>query len=181
MIQDVQYEMSPDAFAIQFPKESANVEAPIVEKPHFGHGDTAHPTMIWYWNAGSIEPEVAAMATLLDATGLEQKLATRKGEQDLSAGGRWEHGRWRVIMKRPRAGNDQGDLQFKEGHFIPVSFANWDGSNGEKGSRHTLTGWYWLLLPPEVDKIKVYGLPLGSGLLVFFAGLLLIRSQRSKK
>ena len=181
MIQDVQYEMSPDAFAIQFPKESANVEAPIVEKPHFGHGDAAHPTMIWYWNAGSIEPEVAAMATLLDATGLDQKLATRKGDQDLSAGGRWEHGRWRVIMKRPRAGNDQGDLQFKEGHFIPVSFANWDGSNGEKGSRHTLTGWYWLLLPPKMDKAKVYGLPLSSGLLVFLAGLLLIRSQRLRK
>ena len=181
-IQDVQYEMSPDAFAIQFPKEEAYVEAPIVEKPHYQHGDATHPTTIWYWNAGSIEPEVAAMAALLDASGPDQKLVARKDDQSLSASGRWEHGRWRVIMKRPRAsGNDQGDIQFNEGRFIPVSFANWDGSNGEKGSRHTLTTWYWLLLPSKVDKIKVYGLPLSSGLLAFFAGLLLVRSQRSIK
>jgi hypothetical protein len=84
-------------------------------------------------------------------------------------------------MKRPRKSNDQGDISFDEGRFIPVSFANWDGSNGERRSRHTLTTWYWLLLPHEENKIKVYGLPLGSGLLVFIAGLLLIRSQRSIK
>ncbi|MBA1332882.1 hypothetical protein QQ73_18050, partial [Candidatus Endoriftia persephone str. Guaymas] len=62
----------------------------------------------------------------------------------------------------------------------PISFANWDGSNGEVGSKHTLSTWYWLLLPPEIDYVYIYGMPLGVALLVFLAGILLVRSQRRK-
>ena len=54
-----------------------------------------------------------------------------------------------------------GDLRFTEGQFIPVSFANWDGNNAEVGSRHTLTTWYWLLLPPEIRQARwFYGAPI---------------------
>ena len=42
-------------------------------------------------------------------------------------------------------------LSIAEDRFIPVSFANWDGSNGEVGSKHTLTAWYWLYLTPTPD------------------------------
>jgi len=41
-------------------------------------------------------------------------------------------------MKHPRKDDAHGDTLFEEGQYLPVSFANWDGSNGEKGSRHTL-------------------------------------------
>ena len=118
---------------------------------------------------------------LLDASGPDEKLKPRMGDSSLAANGSWQHGRWRVLMKRPRSGGDSGDINFDKGRFIPVSFANWDGSNGEVGSKHTLTTWYWLLLPPETDLMKVYGLPLGIGFLVFVAGLLLVRSQRSRQ
>lgn len=84
-------------------------------------------------------------------------------------------------MQRPRSDNTHADIQFKEGQYLPVSFANWDGSNGEKGSRHTLTSWYWLLLPPEINKMRIYGYPVGITFIVFILGLLLIRAQRSKK
>ncbi len=40
------------------------------------------------------------------------------------------------------------DIQFEEGRFTPIAFAAWDGSNGEGGSKHTMTTWYWLLLKP---------------------------------
>ncbi len=180
-IQDENLELFPDAFAIQFPKQDAYVTAPVVVKPPYRHGDASHPTTIWYWNAGSIEPEVKPSAMLLDATGPDQKLVPRQGDQDLIANGKWEHGRWQVIMKRSRYDNTHGDILFDEGQYLPVSFANWDGSNSEKGSRHTLTTWYWLLLPSGIDKLRVYGIPAGTGLFVFVLGLLLIRSQRSRK
>jgi hypothetical protein len=40
-----------------------------------------------------------------------------------------------------------------------IAFANWDGSNGEVATKHTLTTWYWLTLPPESDIAKTFGLP----------------------
>ncbi len=180
-IQDESLEMAPDAFAIQFPKEEAFATAPVVEKPLYRHGDKAHHTTIWYWNAGSVEPRVPPRVTLFDASGPDNPLAPRSlAGDELEASGAWAHGRWRVVLTRPRSGESSDDVRFEKGRFIPVSFANWDGSNGESGSKHTLTGWSWLLLPPEVGFARVYAAPTGVGLLVFFAGLGLVRSQRRK-
>ena len=149
----------------------------MVVKPLYRHGDAARPATIWYWNAGSIEPEVPARAALIDASGPDKELKVREDDASLIASGEWSDGRWRVSMKRGRW-EEGGDVSFDDGRFIPVAFANWDGSNGESGARHTLTSWYWLRLPPEVDLLRVYGLPLGIALLVFLAGYALVRSQR---
>ena len=51
-------------------------------------------------------------------------------------------------MVRPLSTGAGSDIQFKEGRFTPIAFAAWDGSNGEAGSKHTMTTWYWLLLKP---------------------------------
>ncbi|MEN8168589.1 MAG: ethylbenzene dehydrogenase-related protein, partial [Pseudomonadota bacterium] len=178
-LQDENLEMHPDALAIQFPHDDAYMSAPMVEKPLYRHGDAKHKTTIWYWNAGSVEPKRDATGMLLDGSGPDKSLIPREDDSSLSANGEWRDGVWRVLMKRPRnSGN--GDLVFNEGEFIPISFANWDGSNGEIGARHTLSTWYWLVLPPELDVNKVYGLPAGIALLVFLAGVLLVRSQRGK-
>ncbi|MEH6812253.1 MAG: c-type cytochrome [Motiliproteus sp.] len=178
-IQDEEIEMQSDAFAIQVPKQDSFASSPVVEKPLYRHGDASHPTTIWYWNAGAVEPERKSMTLLMDASGPNKKIAPRQADDSLLANGQWQDGKWRVIMKRPREGaEDSGDMSFAEGRFLPISFANWDGSNGEAGSKHTLTSWYWLLLPPEFDATRVYGIPASIALLVFLAGLLLVRSQR---
>ncbi len=49
-----------------------------------------------------------------------------------------------------------------------------------RGLKHTLTSWHWLLLPPKLDPLRVYGIPVGIGLFVFILGLVLVRSQRKK-
>jgi DMSO reductase family type II enzyme heme b subunit len=173
-IQDETLEMHSDAFAIQFPKAGAFETAPMVEKPLYRHGDARHPTTIWYWNAGSIDPE---KAMILDGKGTDKKLEPRPKDNSLVVTGKWEDGRWRILMKRSRKGGESGDLSFSEGQFIPVSFANWDGSNGEIGSKHTLTSWYWLLLPPLADPMKIYGMPLGIGFLTFLLGIVLVHRR----
>lgn len=179
-LMDENLEMHSDAVAIQFPHEDAFMSAPMVKKPLYRHGDAKNRTTIWYWNAGSVEPKQKQVAMLFDGSGPDKPLKPRMKDRSLQAKGVWHEGRWKVLMKRPRYTTD-GDVLFEEGRFIPVSFANWDGSNGEKGSKHTLTTWYWLLLPPEMDAVKVYGVPAGIALLVFLAGLLLVRSQRRKQ
>jgi len=171
--------LRPDAFAIQFPHDDAYRSTPVVEKPLYRHGDPRRHTEIWYWNAGSLEPEIAPRAAVFEGSGLDRRLTPREGMSGLTAQGVWEDGRWQVLMKYPRQGQ-AGDVNFEEGRYIPISFANWDGSNGEVGSKHNLTGWYWLMLPPELDMAKVYGLPVGVGLLVFLAGLGIVASQRPR-
>ncbi len=176
-IHDTRLPMYSDALAIQFPKQDSFETKPVVVKPLFRHGDGAHPTTMWYWNAGSVEPAVAPRGVLLDASGSDQKIVPREDDDSLSVQSRWEDGQWVVLMKRPRMGGDSGDVDFVEGRFIPVSFAGWDGNNGEAGSKHTLTTWYWLVLPAEADPVKVYGLPLAIAGGVFLLGLLLVRRQ----
>jgi DMSO reductase family type II enzyme heme b subunit len=185
--------MYPDAVALQFPKERAYATAPV-EKPLYRHGDADHPTTIWYWNAGSVEPPVEPRVALLDATGPDSKMTRRASGDDLVARGEWRDGRWRVLMRRPRGIPDQSsetplgtnaasstDLVFRKGQFIPVSFANWDGNNGEIGSRHTLTPWLWLLLPLDINYAWVYGSSLGTALAFCLAGLALVGSERRKR
>ena len=123
------------------------------------------------------EPAMPARAALIDASGPDKELSIRADDASLQAAGEWKDGRWRVVMKRSRRDAD-GDVLFDDGRFIPIAFANWDGSNGAVGSKHTLTTWYWLTLPPQSDVVKTYGLPAGIGLLVFLAGFSLVRSQR---
>ena len=176
-IHDSRLPMHSDALAIQFPKQDSFETRPVVVKPLFRHGDGAHPTTMWYWNAGSVEPPVAMRGALLDASGPDQKIVPREGDDSLVVQSRWNDGQWTVLMKRPRKGGDSGDVDFVEGAFIPVSFADWDGNNGEAGSKHTLTTWYWLVLPAGTDPVKVYGLPLGIAGGVFLMGLLLVRRQ----
>ena len=145
-IQDPTLELHSDAVAIQFPSDAAFAVTPKVEKPMLGHGDPAHSTAIWYWNVGSVAPQRAPYFMIFDAGGVDEKLRPRQEDTSLTASGQWGDGRWRVMMKRRREAGHHGDVTFAENTFIPVSFANWDGSNGEVGSRHSLTSWYWLLL-----------------------------------
>jgi len=177
--------MYPDAVAIQLPKAGTYSSASI-EKPHYQHGDAAHHTTIWFWNAGSIKPPSAPRVVLLDATGAHERPNPRAATTDavggeLLARGEWQNGRWRVLMKRSRITGAAADINFVEGEFIPVSFANWEGNNGEIGAKHTFTPWYWLLLPPEVSNGWIYGVPLALALITLLAGLWLVRNQRQKQ
>ena len=179
-LQDESIPMHTDAMAIQFPMQDAYTASPMAAKPHFRHGDKRRHTTIWYWQAGSVEPRRDPAALLFEGAGADSPLKRREDVEDFSASGEWEDGSWRVLMSRPRAGGSAGDADFQEGHFIPIAFANWDGSNGELGARHTLSPWHWLYLPVQVAYWQVFGLPAGTALLVFLAGLLLVRSQRGK-
>lgn len=147
-MQDPDLTLYSDAFAIQFPQQGAFTTEPTVEKPLSRHGDAEHRATIWYWNAGSVEPALAPYTRVMGGAGVETKLQAREGKSELKASGAWVNGRWRVMIQRSRKGTNPADLTFEESQFVPVAFANWDGSNGEVGSRHMLSSWHWLILRP---------------------------------
>ena len=135
--------IAEDAVAVQLPTSIPEG----TEKPYFGMGDAANPVNIWHWTSGTADgPQSVRLLNGKGADDIEQRDAAASG---IRAQGLYERGTWRVVMKRPlRTPEPEGDLQFVQGKFIPIAFAAWDGSNGEKGSKHTMTTWYWLLLKP---------------------------------
>jgi len=167
-------EPTRDAVAVQLP-----IEIPTTsEKPWFRHGDKKHPVNMWYWRAPSVEPEEPAAAMMLDASGPDAAPRPRQGETALAAEGAWKQGQWQVVFRRPLATEDAADLQFAEGRYIPIAFANWDGVNGEAGSRHSFTTWYWLILEPRENLMAQYGMTGASGVVV---GLLFLGAARRQR
>ncbi len=136
-------DIAEDAVAVQFPVEISEG----MEKPYFGMGDASHPVDIWHWKSGAAdEPQ---SVRLLNGTGFENIEERDAAAAGLRATGIYRHGTWSVVMARPLSTADPvNDVQFGQGTYIPIAFAAWDGSNSEKGSRHTMTTWYWLLLKP---------------------------------
>ncbi|HFQ15917.1 MAG TPA: c-type cytochrome, partial [Rhodobacteraceae bacterium] len=164
-----------DAVAVQFPASIPQTS----EKPWFRHGDKKHPVNMWYWRAPGEAPRADAMTLMLDATGPDAPPSPRQGYKELKANGVWKNGRWQVVMRRPLKTQDTTlDLQFEEGRYIPVAFANWDGVAGDKGSKHSFTSWYWLLLEPQTNMVLLYGKAGGAGLLAGLFFLLAVRRQK---
>ncbi len=132
-----------DQVAIQLP-----VKIPTsMEKPYFGMGDANNPVNIWHWSSGTTDqPE---SVNLMNAKGFEEIEPRDAAAAGVRAKSSYKDGTWKVVVVRPLATSDpKADLQFEEGRFIPIALANWDGSNSETGSKHTMTTWYWLLLKP---------------------------------
>jgi len=167
-------EMGEDGVAIQFPV----VIPDGMEKPYFGMGDAANPVNIWHWKSGTTEsPETINLLNSKGFGEIEKRDASKTG---LSAKGNYDKGTWRVVMKRPLNTDEaENDLQIKKGKFIPVAFAAWDGSNSEKGSKHTMTTWYWLFLKPAASA-NVYIVPIVVMLLIVGAELWWARSATKK-
>jgi DMSO reductase family type II enzyme heme b subunit len=134
-------DMGEDAVAVQMPVSVAQG----TERPYFAMGDAARPVTLWRWSSGSAESP--ASVSLVTARGSQDLTGREAAVVGLEARGEYANGTWRVIMTRPlRTSPADQDLQITQGAYIPIAFATWDGSNGERGARHTLTTWYWLLV-----------------------------------
>lgn len=165
-------------------EDGVAVQLPVVipkemQKPYFGMGDDAHPVNIWHWKSGTTEAaETLGLMTSKGFKSIEKRDATGVG---LKAKAVYSDGTWKALITRPLTTSaPEKDIQFVEGKFIPVAFAAWDGSNNsEKGSKHTMTTWYWLLLKPATGSKPIVLALLIAGL--FVAGLLWWSRSAAKK
>ncbi len=142
-----------DAIAVQFPATLPTGR----EKPYFRQGDRRNPVNMWYWAAPSVDPAQPATAEIWDATGTDNAPEVRADSSALTANGAWKDGQWQVVFTRALATDAPEDLQFVDGVYTPIAFANWDGLNGEQGLRQSFTTWYWILLEPEDNPARTWG------------------------
>jgi DMSO reductase family type II enzyme heme b subunit len=138
-----------DKVAVQLP-----VTIPTgMEKPYFVMGDRDNAVNLWRWRGGTTsEPEaVSQISETGVGTGVELDA------EGLMGRGVYKSGTWRVLFKRSLITESEDELQFREGVFIPIAFFAWDGSNGESGTKHILSTWYWLVLESSSSSVPFLG------------------------
>ncbi len=146
--------IAPDMIAVQTPVVLPSGS----EKPYFGHGDGSHTVSMMAWNSGTTA--APAVGSMMLYTGTGKRTPGDAAAAGFTSSGSYKDGTWKVMMKRKLVtANKDKETQIEAGRFIPIAFANWDGSNGEGGSKHTMTSWNWLFLQPPTGK-EVYLVPL---------------------
>lgn len=133
-----------DAIAIQL-----RVALPsAVQQPYPGHGDKTLGVNMWYWGAGNVSGR--QIIKMIDANGFGTEKVRSAGKINIKGMGEYKTGIWKVILRRSLTTPNTDEFQFERDALIPVAFANWDGSNGEKASKHTMTSIHWLQLEPAI-------------------------------
>jgi DMSO reductase family type II enzyme heme b subunit len=122
-----------DAVAVQLP--AAPVSGAV--RPYILFGDARNPVDLLF---ADLAREGGERFVGRGSSGLE-----RAGVSiPVTAG--WEAGQWSVVFRHPR--RPEGGPAFDEGTFVPLAVSVWDGFNGERGNRRSLTSWYHVYVAP---------------------------------
>ncbi len=81
-----------------------------------------------------------------NAQGLGTLTPQPASNQDVLGTAVWVDGRWRVVMVRDLASNEEGDIALDRTARIPVAFAVWDGSKGDRDGMKLISAWHWLVV-----------------------------------
>ena len=100
------------------------------------------------WGAGNplSNPSRTSAAEEAVAKGLGTLTSRRPAMQRIQAKGLWQDGRWRVVLHRPLAPNEEGDLTLRPGQEVRVAFAVWDGHAGDRNGQKSVSIWNILKL-----------------------------------
>lgn len=64
--------------------------------------------------------------------------------QGVAATAMWSNGLWRVVLVRAIESGDPLDVDLTRDRRIPITFAVWDGSKGDRDGMKLISGWHWL-------------------------------------
>jgi hypothetical protein len=160
---------APDAIALWFPRE---IPAGM-ERPWFFMGSARDPVYLWHWQSRGEVRE-------LQARGPGQ-LDPLPGSGALTGEASYHEGQWRVVLRRPLAAAVDEALTFVPGQPIPMALFAWDGDNTERGTRGSLSTWYFIQLD-EPASGTVYATPVLATLLTAGLGIaLVVRAQRHER
>jgi len=167
----------PDGAAVQFPSKVPKEDDPTL--PPFGMGgpETDGAVDIWFWQSPARPDEKETVRII--RTGGPQDIREMKTDAGrVTTAGVYDNGVWRVVFKRALLTQTDG-MQFDGRRFIPFALAAWDGSNAERGSRHTMTPWLWMSMTAPLDR-TIYLWPILIGALAFCAIRLLLRGAKRR-
>ena len=107
----------------------------------------SNPTFVTAWGAGNIvaDPTRRSAAENLTAEGFGTLRAHPRADQNIQATGEYSTGSYRVQFTRTLAG-DATTIRLEPGNTVPVAFAVWNGSAGDRDGKKSVTIWQELLL-----------------------------------
>ena len=108
------------------------------------------PMFITGWAAGNIvsDPARKSPAEDLVAQGFGTLRARPRPDQAVDARGVYATGTYSVMLRRDLAGRSERAVTLRPGATVPVGFAVWNGSAGDRDGKKSVTIWQDLVLEP---------------------------------
>jgi mono/diheme cytochrome c family protein len=106
------------------------------------------PQFVTAWGAGNIvaDPTRHSAAEDLTAQGFGTLRARPMADQMVAATGEYATGSYRVQFTRRLEGRGSGAVQLAAGKRVPIGFAVWNGSAGDRDGKKSVTVWQELVL-----------------------------------
>jgi hypothetical protein len=100
-------------------------------------------TFVTGWGAGNIvsNPQRKSPVEDLNAQGFGTLVARAAAEQKVDAKGVYGEGSYRVMFRRSLAPTGKNAVTFTPGTTVPVGFAVWNGSAGDRDGKKSVTIW----------------------------------------
>jgi DMSO reductase family type II enzyme heme b subunit len=126
----------PDRFAITFPTRIGADST----RPNFLGGNSVRAAYLWRWSSSPDTVEEGTTRGLARFT----PLPTRN---QLGHAARYRDGEWQLQFTRSLIPADSTTApKFGGDYPVPVAFFAADGSNGEIGTRGSMSGWYTIMI-----------------------------------
>ncbi len=142
----------PDRVADMYPEQDRAASSDEVGVPWPYEDVTKHDrTFITAWGAGNLvaNPELKTPVETLTARG-PGTLASKPANIQLVEGQAvYERGVWYVQMQRSMKADhpdSQDERRFQPGDYLPLSFAIWNGSSGDRDGKKNISIWQKLVI-----------------------------------
>lgn len=101
------------------------------------------PIFVTAWGAGNIvaDPTRRSAAEDLTAQGFGTLRARPPMDQTVAASGTWGMNTYSVVFRRSLAGRGANAVALRPGTTVPVAFAVWNGSAGDRDGKKSVTIW----------------------------------------
>ncbi|MBI3462200.1 MAG: c-type cytochrome [Planctomycetes bacterium] len=134
-------DMAVDLYPLEKPAEGARPHATQQQPKEFLTG----------WAAGNLlsDPTRGLIGNSLQATGFGSLTTLPRVSQSVGASGKWNSGRWNVVLRRPLQVAADAGLPLAPGEKLSIAFAIWDGAARDRNGQKLVSIWHDLELSPS--------------------------------
>ncbi|SDZ78135.1 complex iron-sulfur molybdoenzyme family reductase subunit gamma [Haloplanus vescus] len=118
-----------DAAAVQFPADTSS-------RPPIAMGGQDNRVNVWYWGGDGTTQEILAGGA---------GSTTPFPSPAVDANAAYEDGTWTVVYTRSVASESANRTDLDSTDTLDVAFAVWNGGNGERAGRKSVSEWHYFL------------------------------------